>query len=299
MVAITTTLIVLLNDRKVLPGAQVVLAKEVYPRVPNVYQRLGFKVVRVDSSDLRAISLAKGHAPKIIHLETIGNGFDLPVLDVEGLLSVCWRTEVTIIIDNTLATLELVNPFQTLNRLKQELGEPNFNLVYVESLSKYYRIDGCDSFTAGVVIAEDLLMDQVDQVMGDTGSYIPPASLQLMPASPQLAANEMIQELSSKAKMLVDWLRQQDWVKVIHYPRQPAGGVLFFQLEDSAKIRDFCDKLDLPKASSFGHDMATVFPYGLFFPEDLPGVIRLSLGVKEDTDSVIHKLDMAAQAVFK
>ena len=127
MVAITTTLIALLNDRKVLPGAQVVLAKEVYPRVPNVYQRLGFKVVRVDSSDLRAISLAKGHAPKIIHLETIGNGFDLPVLDVEGLLSVCWRTEVTIIIDNTLATLELVNPFQTLNRLKQELGEPNLD----------------------------------------------------------------------------------------------------------------------------------------------------------------------------
>lgn len=282
--------------------SMVVLGKEVYRQVPVAYSLLesfGVKVIRVNSEDLKEIDEAVTQEVAIVHLETIGNGYRLPILDVEGLMRKLWQDEITVIIDGTFTTLELVNPFSIYAGLLKELGKPCLTFVYVESMTKYYRVDEHDSVSGGVVIGRDSFMDEVDKVMAAIGSYQPPACLKLMPANPHQAASRVIHILSRTANKVASWLKQQSWVKEVSYPLdRPAGGVLFFKLvtDDKTTLGRFCDEA-IAKAGSYGHAEATIVPMGVFF-DGRPGEIRLAVGFDEEPKVTIDKLQAGAQKVF-
>lgn len=98
----------------------------------------GVTVRTVDAGSLEDISEAVDrHKPDIIFFETVSNGPDMPVLDVDGLIGLEWvkRRRPLIILDHTLPTASLLPPARILE------AHPD-NLVVVESGTKFYGLNG-------------------------------------------------------------------------------------------------------------------------------------------------------------
>lgn len=118
-------------------GTTILYGEELYNQSHFYLQELlakrGVKVVPVDSGSIEDIEQAASkYNPKVIFLETVANGPDMPVLDVEGLVesSVLARQKPLIILDNTLPTPTNLPPGSILSS--------HDNILALESGTKFY-----------------------------------------------------------------------------------------------------------------------------------------------------------------
>jgi len=236
----------------------------------------------------------------VMIFETIGNGMDMPVLDVEAMMRHVWNKGfVTFILDGTFTTCALLNPFEIYERLRDELGEPAFQFVYIESLSKHYRagVDGHDHASGGIVVAPPTFLEKFDRllVMGDA---MPTTSLRGFPWHLVAAPEREMVSLSATTAAVVEALLRHPRVKAVHYPLgnpllpKGAGGVFFMEIwrdaEDHSKgtITDPVEYEELlydagiEFRASFGHEWATCI-----------GMLqRVSVGKREQAPTLIDRV---------
>ncbi len=101
--------------------------------ISDILSRRGVRSVRVDASDSERLAEAiEKHRPGIIFLETVGNGPNVPVLDIERLFSARFVKDCKplVVLDNTLATPTCMPP--------ELLLRDGMRAVVVESGMKAY-----------------------------------------------------------------------------------------------------------------------------------------------------------------
>lgn len=108
----------------------------------------GVRPIGVDAGSLEDIGRAvEKYHPTLLFFETVGNGIDMPVLDLEGLLHLDSVNTLKpyIIIDNTL-------PTNTHIKLSQHMRNTDLSIVGVESATKFYAKN---TELGGILFTED------------------------------------------------------------------------------------------------------------------------------------------------
>lgn len=272
----------------------IVLGNVLYGETPKLFARTQATLLFVESADLCAIKEVTAESPALYIFETVGNGPGMPVLDLPAVFRILWQEESTLVLDNTLLSAAIFNPFVLYQQLMQELGRPKLRFVYVESLSKFYRATDRDEVTAGILIAPDEFISECDETL-KLGYYLQYACLARLPMDLLAAAQERVKLLSKTAKVLSQSLETHPNVVQVWYPDTElqriyncSGGVLLFLI-----VRDDCATQILGRIKvtlgefkgSFGHTQTTYLPLGQLLPGKYPvGLIRLAVGT-ETTDS--------------
>lgn len=136
----------------------------------------GARLISFDSGDPNSVEqVLEKHQPNIIITETVGNGANVPVLDVESFRqSVARHTpDAVVILDNTL-------PLSTALPLGEQLSEED-NILVVESATKSYTFN---NETAGLIYSKNPDLIHVARKVRRTSG-----------GRPGLASSEFIQSL--------------------------------------------------------------------------------------------------------
>jgi cystathionine beta-lyase/cystathionine gamma-synthase len=266
-----------------------------------------------DASNHGAILDSLGHVtsgtrPCTLMFETLGNGRKMPVLDVESLFRSIWDKQgVTFVLDNTLLTCALFNPFDILEKIRiEKKGYEAFRFVYVESLSKYYRADiSHDPTSGGIIIVPNRMLKEIDTELEIVGTHMTIPQLRTFPWILMGAPRRMMELVSRHARAAVDLLLHHPKVEVgsVTYPRgyrqfsYGSGGVLYFELKNVSRGAGALLEPMIPFRASFGHAYTTHIDWGAHDDTKPSGLIRLSFGTCETTEEVIVKLDEALKRV--
>ncbi|MDO8581659.1 MAG: PLP-dependent transferase [bacterium] len=278
-------------------GAGICIAgKVMYPETPKLIAvYVDEEASLEDSGDLKGLLwfCEEFQGPYIMFFETLGNGPSMPLLDVRGLFDAMWDREVVIVLDNTLLTCALLNPFEIYARIKGERGNPVMKFVYVESLSKYYRVDENDPVTAGIIVASPKVIAECDEIIARMGTYLQFPCLRELPFDLYGACKATMSDLSLRTGQVVASLRSHPKVKSVAYPDSLSGGVFFFTVDgDSSEVKVQMEREFGPSRGSFGHAESTWLPFGDATGGD-PHVFRFAVGVNDSGDEVIAKLKRA------
>ncbi len=268
-----------------------------YPETRHLFDSYPNKVVSYGSSDkLMKLLDKKANKPSLIFFETVGNGQTMPALDVKELFEKCWKRDVTIILDNTLLTCCILNPFEIYNEMQTAKGRPTMQLIYIESLSKYYRADENDLVTAGIIVGPKVFISDVDKVVMCNGTYLPFLCLCELPFDLFAACQKIMPLLCKNTKKVAIFLRQHPKVSEVSYPNgyfpKGVGGVLYFVVDTDHIEEVSCRMNDIfgPYKGSFGHPYTSWVPFGKFFKDVPKGLIRLAVGSQEHPENIISRL---------
>ena len=253
--------------------------------------RFGVRTTFVDARDLDAVRDALSEPARLLWVETMSNP-QLRLVDIEALAAVCHERSCTLVVDNTLATPELVKPL--------ELGAD----LVVESLTK--MIGGHGDLTVGAVCGRGSFRAQLQAAISDWGLASHPFECWL--AERGLATLSLrMQTASANASALADWLAGQRGVTRVLYPGRADhpdhalarrllpngfGNLLCFELAGGrdAVNRFMQQASGIPYCTSMGNLTTTCSPAIISQPSDSPvghkrlpatgGLIRLSVGVQ-------------------
>ena len=229
-----------------------------------------------------------------LFLEPVGNGLGMPVFDLESVFRNVWENEIAVILDNTLLTCSLLNPFEVYAKIQKEKGDPKMQLIYVESLSKHYRAGVNDVVTAGIIVGPDNFISKVDNVIMRNGTYLQFPCLRELPFDLFSACCKIMPQLCENAKAAADFLRKHPKVKEVSYPDLPngAGGVLYFVVDDrnTKEVISGMEATFNAYMGSFGHAHTTWIPFGKFLQDVPKGLIRLAVGFETKPQDLISAL---------
>lgn len=287
MAAISTILDIINKHGMVL--ASKVLYPETRHLLANCYKGKDCYVGATDLVDCLACNTT------LVFLESVGNGLGMPIYDLESVFRRIWKDEVTVVLDNTLLTCCLLNPFEIYAKIQKELGSPKMQLIYVESLSKYYRTSDNDLITAGIIVGPNDFIKKVDEVIMRNGAYLQLSCLEKLPFDLFAACSNIMPQLCKNAEAAAEFLRKHSKVKEVFYPDLPngAGGVLYFIIEDS-KIDEVIPLLENEFGAymgSFGHSHTTWVPFGKLVKGNPKGLIRLAVGCEEKPQEIVRRLE--------
>jgi len=235
----------------------------------------------------------------MVFVETIGNGIPMPVFVLEKFLREHWNNQEVLVVDGTFTTCALLNPFGVYDRVRRDFGPGTIKLVYVESLSKYYRTGDIDHGTAGIIVAPQVFIAECDKVLAH-GFGIQYPQLADFPVDLFGACAEVMPRLSFNAKAAAEFLRGHPRVRNVWYPgwdselARGAGGVLYLEVEtDERGAGERLFEPVIPFRASFGHAQSTHVDFGQFNQSLPPGTIRLAVGTRETPSQVVAKLQTA------
>jgi cystathionine beta-lyase/cystathionine gamma-synthase len=291
MAAISTILAVVFSQRR---NCMVFANKVLYPETRKLLRSYREKATIVESDDLLNCLF---FARPLIFSEPVGNGSGMPVTDVDGLFRKTWKEDAVVVLDNTLLTCRLLNPFWIYTSLKKELGDPKMQFIYVESLSKHYRVGDKDLVTAGIIVAPNDFIKEVDKTIMRNGAYLQFPCLEKLPFGLFTACNNIMTKLSDNAKNAAEFLRKHPKVKEVSYPdlKNGAGGILYFIVEDEEVenvLPRMAETFGFYKGS-FGHPHTSWVPFGKLVDGNPKGLIRLAVGYQEEPQEIVHRLKEA------
>ncbi len=260
-----------------------------YPETKNLLSR---HLVYYGKDDLLASVLAWGKHS--IFLESVGNGLGMPVFDIKEAFLEAWEKDVIVVLDNTLLTCCLLNPFEIYKKIREDRGCPKMQLIYVESLSKHYHAVDSDLVTAGIIVGPNDFIKKVDKVIMRNGVYLQFPCLEKLPFDLFAACSNIMPQLCKNAKAVAEFLRNHSEVKEVFYPDLPngAGGLLYFVVEDGKadKVIPLFESEFGAYMGSFGHPNTSWVPFGKLVEGNPKGLIRLAVGYREEPQDIISRL---------
>jgi len=298
----------------------IVVGKGIYSETPNLFATNGATIHYVDYfltdsffHELRRIKRRYGIDAIII--EPVGNSPKMPACSIAKLLDFCWDQSLTLVVDNTLMSAELYNPFISYRHEIKSLlsGSPVCQFVYIESLSKFYKAGDLDDVTAGIIVASEKFIDRCDGFL-KWGHYLPYHSLAKMPFELFEAVSKKVLQIHAITKKVSDYLHHVYFQKFEDHGRDiignifcrytvrkphfvsPGGGpVIFFEIKKTQGLLGRLKKGFGPIKGSFGHPETTYLPLGAFM-EDMPdGLVRLAIGYNETPEQIIEKLKVVLE----
>jgi len=274
---------------------KVMIGKVMYSETPKMLKKKGLQIIEVDCSYLEDVQKEFiKNSPKVVMFESVGNGPGMPVFHFCEALKFFWDKDVVFILDNTLLSAVLDNPFFWYEpALKHWWNKPRMKFVYIESLSKFYKTGDEDKVTAGIIVAPEELIKEIDEVI-PYGYYLQYPCLANLPWDLLAVAIKILPEVSETALQIYDFLSEHDNVLSVDYCKRPkgGGGVLYFVINtnDAEEAKERMQRGFGSWKGSFGHPKTTYIPFGYFLDKESPGLVRLAIGYKDSYKNIVAKL---------
>lgn len=279
MAAVSATLLHLLAG-----GGHLVASTDIYA-VTRAFLRddlpcHGATVEMVDVSNLAVVEEAITPATRAIFCETFSNPA-LRVADLQALAALARRRGINLVVDNTFLSPALCRPL--------EHGAD----IVIHSATKYLSGHGqilggvvCGSRDAAAPIARTL--SRLGGAMSAFAAWTLLAGVKTLPLR--------MREHSTNAARLAALLAAHPAVAAVHYPGLPShpahatarrlvgegdrfGGMLAFELRDSASVGPFLNALRIPTLAVSLGECGT-----LIWPVEGSNLIRLSVGIEDIVD---------------
>ncbi|MBS3732894.1 MAG: PLP-dependent transferase [Desulfobacterales bacterium] len=302
MSAITTSLFMLLKA-----GDHLIITDDAYKRTLDFCKsylgRYNIECTVVRMCDYEAMENAIKPNTKVFFSESPTNPY-LNIMDLERLMEIFGKRDITVISDSTFAT-----PF---NQKPLEYG---VHLV-IHSATKY--LAGHNDLLSGVLLGKKELTDPIREFLKITGGVIDPNSSYLLIRGLKTFPLRM-ERLNSNAQVVAEHLEENSKIKRVYYPgldshphhdvakRQMKGfgAVVTFEVKDDAEyVLNFLSRL---KILSIGPSLGGVeslithpatISYYMHAPEERvelgikDGLIRLAVGI-EDPRDIVDDIDQA------
>ena len=302
MSAITTSLFMLLKA-----GDHLIITDDAYKRTLDFCKsylgRYNIECSVVRMCDYEAMENAIQPNTKVFFSESPTNPY-LNIMDLERLMEIFGKRDITVISDSTFAT-----PF---NQKPLEYG---VHLV-IHSATKY--LAGHNDLLSGVLLGKKELTDPIREFLKITGGVIDPNSSYLLIRGLKTFPLRM-ERLNSNAQVVAEHLEANSKINRVYYPglsshphhdvakRQMKGfgAVVTFEVKDDAEyVLNFLSRL---KILSIGPSLGGVeslithpatISYYMHTPEERmelgikDGLIRLAVGI-EDPEDIVEDIDQA------
>ncbi len=288
-------------------GDHLIVSKYVYGGtfriLEEVLNRFGIDHSFVDLADLDAVRAAIKPNTKAIYIETPSNPI-LAVTDIPAVVAIAKEKGLLTIADNTFMSPVLQKPL--------ELGVD----IVVHSATKF--LSGHSDIVAGAAITKDkALADRIYFVQNAVGATLGVTDCWLLLRGMKTLGIRM-QQSSSAAQKIAEWLEQQPQVARVCYPGLPSnpghdiqlrqakngGAVLSFDVGSEANAKIVAENTKIPEFSVSLGGVETILSY----PPKMshaelneeeraasgitPGLLRFSVGI-EDPDDLIADLKQA------
>lgn len=288
-------------------GDHLIVSKYVYGGtfriLEEVLNRFGIDHNFVDLADLDAVRAAIKPNTKAIYIETPSNPI-LAVTDIPAVVAIAKEKGLLTIADNTFMSPVLQKPL--------ELGVD----IVVHSATKF--LSGHSDIVAGAAITKDkALADRIYFVQNAVGATLGVTDCWLLLRGMKTLGIRM-QQSSSAAQKIAEWLEQQPQVTRVCYPGLPSnpghdiqlrqakngGAVLSFDVGSEANAKIVAENTKIPEFSVSLGGVETILSY----PPKMshaelneeeraasgitPGLLRFSVGI-EDPDDLIADLKQA------
>jgi cystathionine beta-lyase len=288
-------------------GDHLIVSKYVYGGtfriLEEVLNRFGIDHTFVDLADLDAVRAAIKPNTKAIYIETPSNPI-LAVTDIPAIVAIAKEKSLLTIADNTFMSPVLQKPL--------ELGVD----IVVHSATKF--LSGHSDIVAGAAITKDkALADRIYFVQNAVGATLGVTDCWLLLRGMKTLGIRM-QQSSSSAQKIAEWLEQQPQVTRVCYPGLPSnpghdiqlrqakngGAVLSFDVGSEANAKIVAENTQIPEFSVSLGGVETILSY----PPKMshaelneeeraasgitPGLLRFSVGI-EDPDDLIADLKQA------
>lgn len=288
-------------------GDHLIVSKYVYGGtfriLEEVLNRFGIDHTFVDLADLDAVRAAIKPNTKAIYIETPSNPI-LAVTDIPAIVAIAKEKNLLTIADNTFMSPVLQKPL--------ELGVD----IVVHSATKF--LSGHSDIVAGAAITKDkALADRIYFVQNAVGATLGVTDCWLLLRGMKTLGIRM-QQSSSSAQKIAEWLEQQPQVTRVCYPGLPSnpghdiqlrqakngGAVLSFDVGSEANAKIVAENTQIPEFSVSLGGVETILSY----PPKMshaelneeeraasgitPGLLRFSVGI-EDPDDLIADLKQA------
>lgn len=288
-------------------GDHLIISKYVYGGtfriLEEVLPHFGIEHTFVDLSDLDAVAAAIQPNTKAIYIETPSNPI-LAVTDIAAVADLAHQHHLIAIADNTFMSPVLQKPLH--------LGVD----IVVHSATKF--LAGHSDIVAGAAITNDQeLADKIYFIQNAVGATLGVTDCWLLLRGIKTLGVRM-QQSSSAAQRIAEWLEQQPQVTRVCYPGLPSnpgyaiqqrqavngGAVLSFDVGSEAAARTVAETTTIPEFSVSLGGTETILSYPpkmshaeLSVAEQAasgitPGLLRFSVGL-EDPDDLIADLAQA------
>lgn len=235
---------------------------------------------------------------KLIYSESITNPL-LRVEDLDVLVSIARRHNLTTMIDNTFATPYVLQPYTK-----------GVDLV-VHSATKY--LNGHSDVTAGVVVGKEDLIAKAQAKMIHLGCNLGPFDAWLASRGLKTLSVRMERHISN-ATELAKQLKKTDGIKKVYYPEYVSdtgnSSIVTIELDDQSDVFTFFKSLEWVQIvpTLAGVETTVSYPLGTSH-RSLPAetceklginknVIRISVGI-ENIDDISTVFKSAAEKSFK
>lgn len=288
-------------------GDHLIISKYVYGGtfriLEEVLPHFGIEHTFVDLSDLDAVAAAIQPNTKAIYIETPSNPI-LAVTDIAAVADLAHQHHLIAIADNTFMSPVLQKPLH--------LGVD----IVVHSATKF--LAGHSDIVAGAAITNDQeLADKIYFIQNAVGATLGVTDCWLLLRGIKTLGVRM-QQSSSAAQRIAEWLEQQPQVTRVCYPGLPSnpgyaiqqrqavngGAVLSFDVGSEAAARTVAETTTIPEfsVSLGGTETILSYPPKMSHAElsvadqaasgITPGLLRFSVGL-EDPDDLIADLAQA------
>ena len=243
-------------------------------------------VTIVAFSDLNQVEKAIQSNTKLLYTESITNPM-LRVENIEGVVALAKKYELTTLVDNTFATPYHCQPYTK-----------GVDLV-VHSATKYFG--GHSDVTAGVLVGKESLIEKAAAKITNLGTNLSPFEAWLTCRGLKTLALRM-REQSANARKLAEALKGHELVKKTYYPfdysEEGYGAIVTIELQDRLDINEFFRQLSWVKIAPTLAGIETIVTHPLTtshraLPPEAQvelgitkGLVRISVGI-ESADDII------------
>ncbi len=279
-------------------GDHIVAAEDLYGGTHHLISKeletFGIEVSMVSFSNLQEVEDSIKPHTKLLYTESITNPF-LRVEDLQGLVKLAGKYQLSTMVDNTFATPYLLNPC-----------EAGVDLV-VHSATKY--IGGHSDVTAGVLAGKEEIIKKAVKKVSAFGANLSPFEAWLAQRGAKTLALRMKQQ-SRNAELLAQSFGSNPHVKHVYYPEFVSenghGAIVTIELEKSVDIERFFQSLGWVKIAPTLAGVETTVSYPLTTSHRSltdeqrtkvginEYVVRLSIGI-EDADDIIEQFREAIE----
>lgn len=259
-------------------GDHIVAADDLYGGsfhlIKDELSDFGIEVTVVPFADLTQVEKAIQSNTKLLYTESITNPM-LRVENLEAVVALAKKYELTTLVDNTFATPYHCKPYT--------LG---IDLV-VHSATKYFG--GHSDVTAGVLVGNESFIEKAAAKITNLGVNLSPFEAWLTCRGLKTLALRM-REQSANARKLAEALREHESVKKTYYPfeygEEGFGAIVTIELQESIDINEFFRQLSWVKIAPTLAGIETIVTHPLTTSHRaLPPGAQIELGI---TKGVVH-----------
>ena len=271
-------------------GDHIVAADDLYGGtfhlIKDELSDFGIDVTVVPFADLTQVEKAIQNNTKLLYTESMTNPM-LRVENIEAIVNLAKKYELTTLVDNTFATPYHCQPYK--------LG---VDLV-VHSATKYFG--GHSDVTAGVLVGSESFIEKAAAKVANLGTNLSPFEAWLTCSGVKTLALRM-REQSANARKLADALREHELVKKTYYPFEHGengyGAIVTIEVQDTIDVNEFFRQLSWVKIALTLAGIETIVTHPLTtshraLPPEAQvelgitkGVVRISVGIEAADDIV-------------